>query len=387
MDRVLLSGLNLDRSSSVDTSAFFKASGSFQPLLATLPRFVTVLAKSGIRGPIHLSNPCLDQGGLIVDRGKQFTVFKDWAFLRGKSTVIGNIAIMDDVVFKRVNADLFAQPLAPIALDHRRKGHLRTLWLEILALSHQSVQVHPNIVKCRAWGFDYPTRDRRMALPVLLVEKALGSLEDLLKHPKDYGADDISLAIRHQLCLDVLEGLICLHKAQFVHGDIKPANVLVFRNDDPLVPFTAKLNDFGSCLALQEDVCDSYDSYGGTRGWLAPELMEDHRTDTPFHKKLLYKCDVFTFGLLVLSVFFGCGDSPDKQAEWSTDPLIERALRILQSQPPSSGLVPGLTKKLGTLISTSLDTDPDKRPTLHRDLLAVDSPYFHAWYFKLLHPD
>ena len=374
-----LSGLDLGSSSSVDGSTFFKTSDSFSATIAPLPQFVTLLAGSGIRGPMYFSSLCLDQRGVILGRGKQFTVFKDWTVLKGKNTVKGNIGIMDDVVIKRVNADLVSHPSASIELEHRRKGHLRTLRLEVLALSHQSVQIHPNITKCLFWGFDYPTRDRRMALPVLGMEKALGSLEDLLKHPNDYGADDVSFAVRYQLCLDVLEGLVCLHDAQFVHGDVKPANVLIFRSDDPLVPFVAKLNDFGLCTALQEDVAESYGAYGGTRGWLAPELMEDHKMTRPFHKELLYKCDVFAFGLLAFSVLFSSGDSPYEQAEWPRDP-VETALRVLKSQSAGKGLVPDLTSKLKDLISTSLDADPENRPILHRDLLAINIPQFHDWY-------
>lgn len=360
-----VAGLNLDRSSSVGVSALVKTSGSFQPPLVTLPQFVTLLARSGIRGPHHLSGLSLDQRGGFLSQGKQFTVFED------------HTGFMDGMVMKRINADLIAQPLASTALDHRRKVHLRILWLELLALSHQSVQTHANITKCLLWGFDYPNRDRKMALPVLFMEKALCSLQDLLKRP------NVSFGIRHQLCLDVLEGLICLHKAKFVHGDIKPANVLVFKNNDPLVPFVAKLNDFGMCIPLQEDVRESYESYGGTPDWLAPELLHDHGTDGSIRKGLLYKCDVFAFGLLVLSVLFGSGDRPFEQDLLSTETLVEKALNIIGGQPSGLDLVPGLTLKLETLISTSLDADPDKRPTLHRDLLANSSPEFHVWYVTL----
>ena len=371
MDWALVSGLNLGVSSSVDISALIKPSASFQPPMVTLPQFVMLLARSGIRGPHHLSGLCLDQRGGFLSQGKQFTVFED------------QTGCMNSIVMKRINADLIAQPLATTALDHRRNVHLRTLWLELLALSHHSVQMHPNITKCLLWGFDYPNRDRKMAVPVLFMEKAVCSLQDLLERPKDYGADDVSFATRHQLCLDILEGLICLHKAKYIHGDIKPANVLIFRNNDPLVPFVAKLNDFGMCIPLQEDVRESYESYGGTRGWLAPELVQDHGTDEYIHKGLLYKCDVFAFGLLVLSVFFGSGGSLFEQDLLSTGFLVEEALHILESQSSGLGFVPGLTSKLETLIFTSLDADPHKRPTLHRDLLATSSPQFHAWYVRL----
>lgn len=345
------------------------ASVNLQPFMAILPQIVILLEMSGIRGPIHISSLCLDQRGKIIGRGGQFTVFVD------------KLGVFDDtrIVMKRVNANLIVQPLTSTALDYHHKSRLRTLWLELLAQSHPSVQVHANIVKILLWGFDHPTHDRRMALPILFMEKALCSLQDLLVRPKEYGVKVISFATRHQLSLDVLEGLICLHKAGFVHGDIKPANVLIFENNDPLVPFVAKLNDFGMCIPMQEDFRESYESYGGTDGWRAPELEPDHKTNAAFHKELLYKCDVFAFGLLVLSVFCLSGEIPFEQDELSTDFLVEKALHVLKSQSLGSDLVPVMTSKLEGLISTSLNADPNKRPTLDRKLLAISSPGYNAW--------
>lgn len=363
MNLASLSNLNLGESSSIDLLASFKASGLILQPMTTLPQFVTLLAKSGIRGPHHISGLCLDQRGEQVGKGKQFTVFQD------------KTPFLKNVVLKRINVDLIDHPLG---LDDQRKGHLRTLWLELLALSHQAVQDHANITKVLAWGFDYPSGDRKAAVPVLFMEKALCSLQDLLEDPGAYQLDKISVAIRHQLCLDVLEGLVCLHKAGFVHGDIKPANVLIFENDDSQVPFVAKLNDFGLCISLQQDTPVSYESYLGTPGWRAPELMENPKRAVDGN--LLYKCDIFAFGLLVLFVFCSSHGILLERTIQSSQFYAKIALQTFEDQKPDLGLDPHLAFKLETLIRTCLDPDPDQRPALHQNLLAFRCSGFDAWY-------
>ena len=366
-----LAGLNLGDSSSIDPLTLCKASGPNQSPLTTLPEFVTLLAKSGIRGPHHLSGLCLDRRGRVLNGGKQFTVFVD------------KTQVLDGLVIKRINADLIDRPLLSLDLEDRRKNHLKTLWLEILALSHRPIQAHRNITKVHGWGFDYPTRDRKMALPVLFMERALCSLEDLLQRPDVYGIPDLSFAHRYHLCLDVLEGLICLHKAEIIHGDIKPANVLVFTTSDPDVPVVAKLNDFGMCIPLQQDNNVRYEHYMGTPKWLAPELREAHEASGTVHKNLLYKCEVFTFGLLVLSVFFASGNAPLNQDASSTKSDKELALQYLKEQTTGSSLDDHLMLKLHTLILHTLDADPNGRNELHRDMLATKSHEFNAWYIPL----
>lgn len=368
MEEPSLTGLNININSS-DQLSFLT---DFQASVPILPQFVTLLAASGIRGPYHVFGTCLDQRGKIIGRGSQFTVFED------KFSALDNTRI----VFKRVNANIIAQPLTTPEIDHRRNSHLHTMRLELLALSHPSVQAHANIIEVLFWGLDYPTSDRKMALPFLVMEKALCSLRDLLERPQDYGVDQVSFTVRYLLCLDILEGLACLHQAKIVHGDIKPANILVFANNDPLVPFVAKLNDLGMCIHLQEDELKSYESYRGTPGWRAPELEPTLRENGCFRNDLLYKCDVFAFGLLVSSVLFCSGEKPFEQDQLSRDGLVKKALGLSKGQLSESNVVPRLISRLEKLISASLDADPGKRPILHRDLLAIDSPEYNVWYEK-----
>lgn len=78
-----------------------------------------------------------------------------------------------------------------------------------------------------------------------------------------------------------------------VHGDIKPKNVLVFKeNNKPAV----KLADFGfSAFASSKNL-----TLGGTVPWMAPEV-QSRRSHTLSQAK---QTDMFSFGLLVLWILF-----------------------------------------------------------------------------------
>lgn len=77
-----------------------------------------------------------------------------------------------------------------------------------------------------------------------------------------------------------------------VHGDIKPANILVFKNVEG---FMAKVADFGHSVAFTRDE-DSL-SLGGSRYWVAPEWHHHRRVGLIVGIKM----DVFSFGATCMS--------------------------------------------------------------------------------------
>ncbi|MCJ1424269.1 hypothetical protein MMC29_002156 [Sticta canariensis] len=130
---------------------------------------------------------------------------------------------------------------------------------------------------------------------------------------------------RTSFAVDVVSALEALHSCRVVHGDIKPDNVLIFRNEACGPPLKAKLSDFGS--AIVEDTlfpgkknipCQIY------RGTLiyVPPLVRQAGT-LPFH--ILPACDVFSFGLLLWSIFKGCSyyDSSWKEAGQSDREFLD----------------------------------------------------------------
>lgn len=70
-----------------------------------------------------------------------------------------------------------------------------------------------------------------------------------------------SLEARLNICQDILLGLNYLHSKEYVHGDIKPDNILLGYTEDSPNNLVAKLADFGRTLPLsqrQEGYADRY---------------------------------------------------------------------------------------------------------------------------------
>ncbi len=117
----------------------------------------------------------------------------------------------------------------------------------------------------------------------------LGSLRDVLA--RDEGA---RLAPFERWCLPVSETLARLHGMGFVHGDLKPANVLLAEWDAPL------LADFGLSVPLGTL------PLAGTPGYLAPERLEGAPA-TP-------RDDVYAFGRMLAEVLEA---SEHRSPRWS----------------------------------------------------------------------
>ena len=125
---------------------------------------------------------------------------------------------------------------------------------------------------------------RRVFIVLELME---GNLDDCL----DLGPLDAS--ILGELCKDIITGLAHLHRADILHRDIKPTNILYKKTYRPCL----KIADFG--LSSKEGsgaqaTTTVMRTGAGTRCWLAPEILRT--SDTPRHAK---ETDIFACGLVL----------------------------------------------------------------------------------------
>ncbi len=142
-------------------------------------------------------------------------------------------------------------PMAVSSSPSRRARFLREA--RTLAMLH-----HPNIVKVYAVG----TAGERLFYAMDLVPGTD------LSNVKPAGPDDVAI-----LGISAARALAYAHRCGVIHQDVKPANLLVDEEG------TLHLADFGIAALLQGS--DHVDSIGGTRRYMAPEMLDGRGIASP----------------------------------------------------------------------------------------------------------
>ena len=124
-------------------------------------------------------------------------------------------------------------------------------------------------------------------LPILLMERLDGSLDDLLET-----ISNIPLALKRSILGDISKGLLYLHKhtPQIIHRDLTAKNVLLTSY------FMAKITDFGNSriVNLQPgQLAQTLSRMPGTLVYMPPEALSASSYYGP-------SLDVFSFGHLAL---------------------------------------------------------------------------------------
>ena len=124
-------------------------------------------------------------------------------------------------------------------------------------------------------------------LPMLVMERLEGSLDDLLE-----AVSDISLVLKRSTLEDVARGLLYLHKhnPQVIHRDLTAKNVLLTSS------LVAKITDFGNAriVNLQPgQLARTLSRLPGTLVYMPPEALTAASRYGP-------SLDVFSFGHLAL---------------------------------------------------------------------------------------
>ncbi|MFF0158868.1 serine/threonine protein kinase [Streptomyces sp. NPDC005263] len=128
---------------------------------------------------------------------------------------------------------------------------------------------------------DDPERPTLDGATVLVLEKAERSLSALLSASPRPGAGPVLLA---QIC----EGLAQLHHAGWVHGDLKPANVLLMKDG------SARLADFN--MAAELEGTHAYTPAFSTPDYTPPELLWSEIGERG--RRIRPSADVWAFGVL-----------------------------------------------------------------------------------------
>jgi serine/threonine protein kinase len=188
-------------------------------------------------------------------------------------------------------------PILNSPLGAQRNRHIfDSMTREYEILNYKTLQKHENIVRLIGCCWRTVDMESELTVPNLVLEGAdLGDLEDFYQR---HGRT-ITMRKRLGLCIDVALGVEALHLAGILHGDIKPRNILVFKNQNR--GFIAKIADFGSSIPLYQSTFPRK-ACPGTTLFAAPELVnrsEDHSRDE------LLKAEIYTLGLVFVLLVRG----------------------------------------------------------------------------------
>jgi eukaryotic-like serine/threonine-protein kinase len=195
---------------------------------------------------------------------------------------------------------------------------------------------HPSIVALHDMGIDESS-----STPYLVMEYVEGQpLERML----DKGSIPFPRA-----CAwigDVASALGLAHRRGIIHGDVKPANILV--SDDGRI----KLTDFGMARLASRDLKDT--PLLGTPAYWCPEQILGKPQDA--------RSDIFSLGVVLYEMITG-------NRPFDADSLQGMCARIMSSTPlPPSQTNPSLPAGLNELVLACMEKDPARRRASAEDL-------------------
>ena len=196
---------------------------------------------------------------------------------------------------------------------------------------------HPRVAQVYALNFSN-------GFPYLVMELVTG--EDFAKKLTRERRLDERTVLR--MALDVADGLSALHREGLVHGDIKPANIVLDRDGN------AKLVDFGLSGMLRRD---ANGGLVGTPDYIAPEIL---RGSADTHSSDIYSLGATLYHLLAGRPSFD-GNSPSEVVK----------ARMTQQPVPLGTHAPHVSFSTQKLVMRMLESAPSKR-FIDSDKLAVE---------------
>ncbi|KAJ9169350.1 hypothetical protein P3X46_017554 [Hevea brasiliensis] len=306
------------------------------------------------------------EGELVaIDKGFSFELDE---LLRASAYVLGKSGL--GIVYKVVLGN--GIPVAVRRLGEGGEQRYREFVAEVQAIGKVK---HPNIVKLRAY---YWAPDEKLLISDFISN---GNLATALRGRSGQPSSSLSWATRLRIAKGTARGLAYLHECsprKFVHGDIKPSNILLDNE------FQAYISDFG-LSRLINITGNNPSSSGGFIGGALPYVksVQTERTNNycapearvPGNRPT-QKWDVYSFGVVLLELL--TGKSPELSPTTSTSieipDLVRWVRKGFEEENPLSDMVDPMLlqevhakKEVLAVFHVALactESDPEVRPRM-----------------------
>lgn len=272
------------------------------------------------------------EGDLVaIDKGFSFELDE---LLRASAYVLGKSGL--GIVYKVVIGN--GVPVAVRRLGEGGEQRYKEFVAEIQAIGRVK---HPNVVKLRAY---YWAPDEKLLISDFISN---GNLNSALRGRTGQPSSTLSWSIRLRIVKGTARGLAYLHECsprKFVHGDIKPSNILL---DSEFQPY---ISDFG-LNRLINITGNNPSSSGGFIGGALPYLksVQPERANNYRAPEARVSCnrptqkwDVYSFGVVLLELLTGKSpelSSPSASTSTEILDLVRWVRKGFEEENPLSDMV------------------------------------------------
>jgi len=168
------------------------------------------------------------------------------------------------------------------------------------------------------------------------------------------------LAVR--VLLPVAEALKYMHDHGFLHRDLKPGNIMIYRSsikDGQIDPAGVRLMDFGIAAGKEFTRLTTVGARIGTPTYMSPEQARGRPLDE--------KSDVYSLGVVLYEALVGEAPFQGDFEQVTQKQIFERPVPPIQKNPR-------VPPALNDLVMRMLEKEPEKRPTLEQVIAVLKAP-------------